>query len=65
MLGPHDGGCFVVATEPQPYPPGTIRHTALKTAESTPAGISHRTRSNSCEWEGSPARIAGTKTGVH
>eukprot|EP00974_Lingulodinium_polyedra_P025485 2464980-Lingulodinium_polyedra.AAC.1 len=49
MLGPHDGDCFVVSTEAPPYPPGTIRHTALKTAETTPAGISHRARSNSCE----------------
>eukprot|EP00974_Lingulodinium_polyedra_P058470 5630897-Lingulodinium_polyedra.AAC.1 len=50
ILGPHDGGgCFVVATEAPPYPPGTIKHTALKAAEATPVGISHRTRSNNCE----------------
>eukprot|EP00974_Lingulodinium_polyedra_P123131 11185584-Lingulodinium_polyedra.AAC.1 len=49
ILGPHDGGRFVVATEAPPYPPGTIKQSALNAAVEMPANISRCARSNNCE----------------
>eukprot|EP00974_Lingulodinium_polyedra_P004951 465349-Lingulodinium_polyedra.AAC.1 len=60
MLGPHDGGCLVVANPAPLCPPGTITHSAPTAAETTPAGINQLTRPNNRSRD--PALGTGTNT---